>query len=167
MITTEDVTRAAEKAGRNTAKQYPGIEAVDLARQTWDDLIQVVDQLDDRAVLEKAGKRAARQHAKAERHYYVTHSDRFLYTTAQVRALLENTVFVEGVTPPTGHDNLLCSDIEAASIGISVMDVWAGLKRIALRDREVLLRRFGLHEIVNRDAVMRAVDRLTVAMNGT
>ncbi|MFC9974326.1 hypothetical protein ACFVH6_25825 [Spirillospora sp. NPDC127200] len=169
-VSTDQAMEMAAKVGRRIARDYPGVEADDIASAALLALAERVDILpaDHGAgyvykLLEKAG----RTHAAQERYERVIGTSQYIYTPQEVRALLQEAYYDPSAwDTPSRKDDWLSAEISEGTVGISLMDIKSAMDRISPQQREVLNARFGRgEEISERYKVARAIDALTRCLN--
>ncbi|WP_433332574.1 hypothetical protein [Spirillospora sp. CA-294931] len=169
-VSDEKLIEMANRAGRDVARQYPGIEAEDITSEAltrfYEKLPRMADDVEVRYVYRVLERDAASYAAKV-RYDYVISTSQYVYTPREVRALLKEIYFDPTAWDvPTGKDDWLSAEIQGRSIGISLMDLKVGMDRIKPEHRSILERRF-FHEddSMHRKDVTRAVDALTRVVN--
>lgn len=168
-VTAEEVVQMANRAGRRVAREYPGIEAEDIAEEALTRLYERAERLRSAtadhlySVLEGEGVK----YAAKERYDFILYSSQYVYTPKEVRAILEHAYYDPTARDvPTEKDDWLSADIGKGTVGVSLMDIDVAMDRIKPRERKLLKRRFYLgEEITDTKAVTRAVDSLTRVVN--
>ncbi|WP_170026629.1 hypothetical protein [Actinomadura oligospora] len=161
--------KMASRVGRDVARQYPGIEAEDIASEAVTRFLEKAKRIGDAeaAYVYRVLERDAAAYAAKLRYDYVISTSQYVYTPREVRALLAEVYFdASAWDVPTGKDDWLSAEIEGRSIGISLMDLRVGMDRIKPEYRSILERRF-YHgdDSMHRKDVTRAIDALTRAVN--
>ncbi|MEU5878207.1 hypothetical protein [Spirillospora sp. NPDC047279] len=169
-ISDEKLIELANRVGRDVARQYPGLEAEDLASEALTRFQEKLPRMSDDvgvSYVYRVLERDAARYAAAVRYDYVISTSQYVYTPREVRALLKELYFDPAAWDvPTGKDDWLSAEISGRAIGISLMDLRVGMDRIKPEYRSILERRF-FHEddSMHRKDVTRAVDALTRVVN--
>lgn len=167
-VSTEKVLKMARRVGRRVAAEYPGIDPEDISSEAVTRLAGKAHRLKDPSpdYVYRVLERDAVKYASEVRYDYVINTSQYIYTPREVRALLAHAYFnPECWDVPHGRDDRLSAEIDARSLGISLMDLKEAMGRIRPEHQQVLETRFGLGEDVHRQRVQRAVEALTRAVN--
>ncbi|QFG25468.1 sigma-70 family RNA polymerase sigma factor [Actinomadura sp. WMMB 499] len=168
-VATDELVQMAKRAGYRVAREYPGIEAEDIAYEALTRLYERAERLKAATadylyrVLEGEGVK----YAAKERYDYILFSSQYVYTPREVRAVLEHVYYDPTARDvPTQKDDWLSAEIGKGTVGISLVDVDVAMEKIKPEYRKVLERRF-LHgdTVTDTKAVTRAVDSLTQVVN--
>ncbi|MEU9871129.1 hypothetical protein AB0C87_25195 [Actinomadura sp. NPDC048021] len=158
----------AAQAGRKIAREYPGIEAEDIAFEALTRLYESAERLRGATkdylygVLESEGLK----YAAKERYDYILFSSQYVYTPREIKAILEHAYYDPTARDvPTRKDDWLSAEIGPGTVGISLVDIDIAMEKIKPSYRSILERRFLHGEDVHRETVARAVESLTQVVN--
>lgn len=168
-VTTEQVMDLATKVGRSVARDYPGVDAEDIASEAltrlMTDGIKESDPTPDYvfAVLNRHG----RAYAAKERYDFIIGTAQYVYTPREIRALMETCYFDPNAwTAPTGKEDYLSAEIGGNSIVCSLIDIKTAMGNIKPAYKRVIERRFYEgDDSMHRKDVTRAIDALTRSVN--
>lgn len=162
-ITEEEVMKLAEKIGRKVNRDYPSVERSDIVAEA---LIRASENPGKNAgVLWKLMERAAYQYASQERYRKMLETSQYYYIPVEVRALLQVYWDPEAWVTPSVRDDHLYAAVQDRTVSVSLMDLTSGLKRLKPSYRKTLERKFMRDLPEHSQAVARAVDALTKAVN--
>lgn len=163
----------ARTVGRRVARKWPGADHEDLAQEALLRLYEKVDKLFDKETryLYRVMERAAMSYASKERYDYMVNTSAYVYTSKEVRAMLETVYFdPEAWDTPSQKDDPTKDWIEQGTIGVSLIDMKTAFEKISKVDRGALEERYFFQQgqaggDAERKAVQRATDNLTKFMN--
>jgi DNA-directed RNA polymerase specialized sigma24 family protein len=166
-MTTDEIRGLADKAGRQIAREYPGIDAEDVAQAALLGLYEDKPKRKEPAYIYKILLRHARIFAAKERYSYVVGTSNYLYRTKEVRKILEHAYFQSSAHEvPAGADDRLSAEVGGDSIFVSVLDIDEAWKKLSKAQSTALTRKFANGEDVESKSVWRAVEALTRHLNG-
>jgi hypothetical protein len=168
-LTTDEVMELAAKVGKRVAREYPGIEADDIASEALRQLVDKAESLncDDEPYIYKVLYNDGVRYAAKERYDYMISTSKYVYQPKEVRALLEEAYWVPSMWDvPSAKDDWMTATVSGATVGVSLIDIQEAWKNLKPDHADTLLRKFRDDlEVADRKSVTRAVDALTRFMN--
>lgn len=163
----------ARSVGRKVAKKWPGLDHEDLAQEALTQLYSKADKLAGKETryLFKVMERAAMSYASKERYDKIITSSQYVYTPAEVKALLETQYYhADSWDVPTSKDDPTKDWVEGGTIMVSLIDIKVAMEKITPADRAGLEERFyhqkgAVGDNAERQRVYRAIEHLTKFMN--
>lgn len=158
----------ATQVGRRVASDYPGVDAEDIASEAYVRLLEKAPKMDDPSAgyIFRVLERDAGAYAAKVRYDYVVSTSQYVYTPAEVKAILSEVYFDPSAWDvPTGKDDRLSAEISGRSLGVSLMDMREAMNRVKPEYRKTLEDKFFREEDVHHQKVSRAVDAITRSLN--
>jgi hypothetical protein len=168
-LSSQQVMELANKVGHKIAREYPGIDADDIASEALSRLATKAPKLDNPSAgyVYRVLERDAGAYAAKVRYERVISTSQYVYTPREIRALLAEVYYDPTCWDvPQAKDDRLSAEINGRTIGIALMDIKAALERIKPEYAQTIENRYGHgDETIHRQKVARAVDSLTMAVN--
>lgn len=167
-LTHEKVMGMARRVGRETAREYPGIEAEEITDEALTRFYAKAHHLTDvtEGYAYRVLERDAFTYAAEVRYRKIIETSQYVYTPREVKALLEHVYYDPSAWDvPTGKDDRLSAEIDRKSIGISLMDLKDAMGRIRPEYRRTIEKRYYLGDDIHPQSLSRAVEALTRSVN--
>ena len=156
---------------RNLAREWAGIEADDIEQQIWEAVLPswrtLTKDVEQRGLFRAAARRAGRVYCRRERYTHATGTGEFIYSTDEVRALLNCAYFEDRSSWPLPSEDDGVS-VSAGGIVCALWDLDRAFNRLPEAQRASLVARYAIRaELTNAEekAAQRGVDTLTRDLN--